>query len=396
MRLLLVSNGHGEDLSGALLGQALRQHGATVAAVPLVGDGDPYRRAEIPVLGHTRSYSTGGLGYTSGAGRLTEVLQGQVLYLLGRSWRLWSAARRADGLVVIGDVIPVLLAWSCRRPVATYLVAYSSHYEGRLRLPWPCGPCLASRRFRAVFARDALTAEDLSDQLRRPVRFLGNPFMDRLRAEPVPTPAEDAPPQVLLLPGSRTPEALENLALMLQLLDRLPPTARPCRFEAALVADITAQALATLVDRCGWELDHNRDGQPLGLRCGTLRLGLHWGRFAPLLVSSRVVVAMAGTATEQAVGLGIPVLQLAGRGPQFTEGFAEAQRRLLGPGVVCAPGPVGAGATLAASASLLQRLLTDDDLRARCRSEGDRRLGPGGGSDRLARAMLEALAAPPR
>jgi uncharacterized protein (TIGR03492 family) len=396
MRLLLVSNGHGEDLSGALLGQALQRLGATVAAVPLVGDGDPYRRAEIPVLGHTRSYSTGGLGYTSGAGRLTEVLQGQVLYLLGRSWRLWSAARRADGLVVIGDVIPVMLAWSCRRPVATYLVAYSSHYEGRLRLPWPCGPCLASRRFRAVFARDALTAEDLSHQLRRPVRFLGNPFMDQLRAEPLPPPTKTEPAQVLLLPGSRCPEALENLALMLRLLERLPTSARHCRFEVALVADITAETLVGLVDRLGWELDQDAGGRPLGLCCGPLRLGLHWGRFAPLLVRSRVVVAMAGTATEQAVGLGIPVLQLAGRGPQFTAGFAEAQRRLLGPGVVCAPGPVGAEATLAASATLLERLLTDDDLRTRCRSEGDRRLGPGGGSDRLARAMLEALATLPR
>lgn len=396
MRLLLVSNGHGEDLSGALLGQALRRQGATVAAVPLVGDGDPYRRAEIPVLGHTRSYSTGGLGYTSGVGRLTEVLQGQVLYLLGRSWRLWSAARHADGLVVIGDVIPVLLAWSCRRPVATYLVAYSSHYEGKLRLPWPCGPCLASRRFRAVFARDALTAEDLSGQLRRPVRFLGNPFMDHLRAEPVPTPAAEAPPQVLLLPGSRRPEALDNLGLMLQLLERLPPAAHHCRFAAALVSDITAEALATLINRGGWELEADRSGHPLGLRRGDLRLDLHWGQFAPLLVRSRVVVAMAGTASEQAAGLGIPVLQLAGRGPQFTAGFAEAQRRLLGPGVVCAPGPVGAEATLAASATLLQGLLTDEDLRSRCRLEGDRRLGPGGGSDRLARAMLEALAAPPR
>ncbi len=396
MRLLLVSNGHGEDLSGALLGQALRRQGATVAAVPLVGDGDPYRRAEIPVLGHTRSYSTGGLGYTSGVGRLTEVLQGQVLYLLGRSWRLWSAARHADGLVVIGDVIPVLLAWSCRRPVTTYLVAYSSHYEGKLRLPWPCGPCLASRRFRAVFARDALTAEDLSGQLRRPVRFLGNPFMDHLRAEPVPTPAAEAPPQVLLLPGSRRPEALDNLGLMLQLLERLPPAAHHCRFAAALVADITAEALATLINRGGWELEADRSGHPLGLRRGDLRLELHWGQFAPLLVRSRVVVAMAGTASEQAAGLGIPVLQLAGRGPQFTAGFAEAQRRLLGPGVVCATGPVGAEATLAASATLLQGLLTDEDLRSRCRLEGDRRLGPGGGSDRLARAMLEALAAPPR
>ena len=138
------------------------------------------------------------------------------------------------------------------------------------------------------------------------------------------------------------------------------------------------------------------DGHPLALASGDRRLGLHWGRFAPLLVGSRLVVAMAGTATEQAAGLGIPVLQLAGRGPQFTEGFAEAQRRLLGPGVVCAPGPVGASATLAASATLLLQLLNDPDLPARCRAEGDRRLGPGGGSDRLARAMLEALAAPSR
>jgi uncharacterized protein (TIGR03492 family) len=396
MRLLLVSNGHGEDLSGALLGQALRRHGATVAAVPLVGEGDPYRRAEIPVLGHTRSYSTGGLGYTSGAGRLAEVLQGQVLYLLGRSRRLWSAARRADGLVVIGDVIPVLLAWSCRRPVATYLVAYSSHYEGRLRLPWPCGACLASQRFRAVFARDALTAEDLSGQLGRPVAFLGNPFMDRLRAEPVVASAADTPPQVLLLPGSRRPEAVENLALMLQLLEQLQPEVRGCRFEAALVADITPEALAALASRSHWQLQADPDGHPLALANGSLRLGLHWGRFAPLLVGSQVVVAMAGTATEQAAGLGIPVLQLAGRGPQFTAGFAEAQRRLLGPGVVCAPGPVGAQSTLAVSANLLAQLLNDPDLPELCRLEGDRRLGPGGGSDRLARAMLEALAAPPR
>jgi len=45
---------------------------------------------------------------------------------------------------------------------------------------------------------------------------------------------------------------------------------------------------------------------------------------------------MAGTAAEQAVGMAKPVLQLPGQGPQFTAGFAEAQRRLLGPTVFCA------------------------------------------------------------
>ena len=180
MQLLLLSNGHGEDLSGARLGQALQQQGASVQAVPLVGDGAPYKQAQLPVAGRTRSFSTGGLGYASFAGRLKEILQGQVIYLLKRSWLLLREARHADGIVVVGDVIPVILAWLSRKPVITYLVAYSSHYEGRLRLPWPCRPCLASTRFAGVFSRDALSASDLSEQLQRPVEFLGNPFMDDL------------------------------------------------------------------------------------------------------------------------------------------------------------------------------------------------------------------------
>jgi len=45
---------------------------------------------------------------------------------------------------------------------------------------------------------------------------------------------------------------------------------------------------------------------------------------------------MAGTASEQAIGLGKPVIQIEGKGPQFTKTIAEAQRRLLGKYVFCA------------------------------------------------------------
>ena len=187
-RLLLLSNGHGEDLSGALLGRSLSEQGHDVQALPLVGQGNPYRTAGIPLLGRTREYSTGGIGYTSLRGRLTELMQGQLLHLLEQLLRLLRLAHRFDLIVVVGDVIPVIASWLCGRPAATYLVAYSSHYEGCLRLPWPCGELLATRRFLAVFSRDQLTADDLSQQLRRPVRFLGNPFMDPVLS-PVPTAA---------------------------------------------------------------------------------------------------------------------------------------------------------------------------------------------------------------
>jgi len=339
-RLLLLSNGHGEDLSGALLGRQLLARGLTVEALPLVGHGHPYRQAGIPVISRTREFSTGGLGYTSLAGRLTELREGQYLDVVRR---LLSLRGRRDRLIVaVGDLLPVLAAWLSRRPAAVYLVAYSSHYEGRLRLPWPCGWLLRRRRFRRVWSRDALTASDLSEQLGRPVEFLGNPFVDLVSETGEPIPSDSAQ-TLAVLPGSRLPEALGNLELMLGLLSRLPARLQPpeaLALQAALVGDLDASTLARLGAPLGWSLEQGRgpeDGNAaLVLVRGAQRLQLHWGRFAAVLHGSDLVLSMTGTAAEQAVGLGKPVLQLEGPGPQFTAGFAEAQRRLLGPGISCA------------------------------------------------------------
>jgi uncharacterized protein (TIGR03492 family) len=100
---------------------------------------------------------------------------------------------------------------------------------------------------------------------------------------------------------------------------------------------------------------------------------------------------MAGTAAEQAVGLAKPVLQLAGQGPQFTASFAEAQRRLLGPTVFCAPGDSGSKDNLFASAQLAlklwKRIHHDLDFQKQCRTEAQRRLGSSGGGLRMASAI---------
>jgi len=390
-RVLLLSNGHGEDLSGALMGQELQARGLQVTALPLVGHGQAYRQAGLPVLGQTREYSTGGLGYTSHRGRLTEILQGQVLYLLRRLALLLRVASQVDLVVVVGDVIPVMAAALVGRPVVTYLVAYSSHYEGRLRLPWPCGTCLKSRRFRRVFSRDALTATDLSGQLGRPVEFLGNPFLDRVLEASAPLTPPDAPrasQRLGLLPGSRLPEALSNLELMLEVLNHLPqPLQAPGRLalDAALVGDLTVDRITTCAEPLGWSL-HGEE-----LRKGPLRLRLHWGHFAAVVQQSDLLLSMTGTAAEQAVGLGKPVLQLPGFGPQFTPGFAEAQRRLLGPSLFCADGETGTEKNLRRSGELIGRLLADADLPELCRRNGQQRIGSGGGTARMAEQIVSLL-----
>jgi uncharacterized protein (TIGR03492 family) len=402
--VLLLSNGHGEDLSGAKIAEALLARGIAVEALPLVGHGRPYRQAGVPVLGRTRECSTGGLGYTSLAGQLREIGEGQWTYLLGRLLWLARHRRRFQRVVGVGDLLAVLGAWLGGPEAAVYLVAYSSHYEGRLRLPWPCGALLRSPRIVQIWSRDALTAHDLSAQLGKSVLFAGNPFLDGVIEVGQPSAEPTSKRQSLaLLPGSRMPEALHNLGLMLQVVSRLPSAlhqgqqqGEKLRIQTALVASLTAEAIAAMAAPLGWQHDPSRSL----LQLGPWQVELCWGQFAPVLNRADLAIASAGTASEQAVGLGKPVLQLCGRGPQFTAGFAEAQRRLLGPGVSCAPGKPGSAAVLQATADLAaQQLgaLADPDRGAAWKRQlaalGAERMGDAGGSAKIAAAIMERIPA---
>ncbi len=396
-RLLLVSNGHGEDLSGALLGKELQRQGHQVDAIPFVGRGSSYLDAGIKIIGKVKQFSTGGLGYTSLHGRLTELLQGQVLYLAGRLLRLLFLAPRYDLLVAIGDVVPVFATWLTRKPVVTYLVAYSSHYEGKLKLPWPCSNCLLSPHFLAIYSRDKLTADDLSDQLRRKVNFLGNPFMDIVLNSKSRLPEFKS--RLGLLPGSRRPELDENILLLLDLMRFLAAgdfMKQNISLDMALVPALDDHSLKNLAEQAGWQLIEQFDkSNPKQLVLGQFKINIQRGCFAQVLQSSDLLVSMAGTAAEQAVGLAKPVIQLPGYGPQFTVAFAEAQRRLLGPTIFCAEGNPGELITFSNTARLivnvLQQIQEDKAFQRECSKQAMYRLGGAGGGRLMAKAITDLI-----
>jgi uncharacterized protein (TIGR03492 family) len=242
---------------------------------------------------------------------------------------------------------------------------------------------LSGKNFRAIFSRDQLTADDLSNQLARPVQFLGNPFMD-----PVLPPTSlltNTQPRIGLLPGSRRPELEANLQLLLRMSAQLPDNIG-ISLELALVSSLDDTGLERCANGVGWQL---RDGRLQ--RQGSPAVRVRRGAFQAVLQQSDLVISMAGTAAEQAVGLAKPVLQLPGQGPQFTASFAEAQRRLLGPTVFCAPGDSGSQDNLFASAQLalqlLKRIHLDLDFQKQCHTEAQRRLGSSGGGLRMASAI---------
>ena len=93
---------------------------------------------------------------------------------------------------------------------------------------------------------------------------------------------------------------------------------------------------------------------------------------------------MAGTATEQFIGLGKPAIIIPGKGPQFTPAFAEAQTRLLGASVTLVEQPNQV-------AGALQCLLNDPDRLQTIVENGRRRMGEPGAAQRIATCLLEKM-----
>ena len=332
-----MSNGHGEDLSGSLIAKQLLNSGFSVDALPIVGKGLHYKKEKIKVIGKTKEFVTGGIGYNSFQGRLTEIFGGEIIYLLRRLYLTFKIRKKYDYFFVVGDIVPVFFAWICKKDFFTYLVAYSSHYEGNLKLPWPSKFFLLSKKAKRIYTRDFLSANDLTLQLKKQAFFFGNPFMDKLFLRDYEFKKSEF--SIGLFPGSRFPEILDNFVLILEVLEALSdfPYFQNIEFNFAIVNALSFSRIREIFQKRKWlYLDTRNEKKIVKFKYKSLKVNLCWNIFDEILLKSRCCISMAGTAAEQAIGLGKPVIQIEGKGPQFTRSFAEAQRRLLGKYVFCA------------------------------------------------------------
>ncbi len=386
MKVLFISNGHGEDLNAGLIIDALQQQAPSVslAALPLVGIGQAYLQRHIPVIAPTQAPPSGGLVYTSAATWLKDIAGGLVTLTL----KQWRALRRQqhqfDLIMAVGDSIPLMFAYLSGRPYLSLLVANSSYYEGKLRLPVTMDWWLTHRRCLGAIAKDNLTAQDLCQQ-RIPAGCLGYPIMDALQTSPIPL-SPNSSPLIALLPGSRLPEALHNLSQLLPLCVALNQS-QPMTFWGALVPAFTPSVLQQFAQKQGWQYCPDSSC----LTQGNCTIHLSTQRFADILTQADLVLGMAGTAVEQAVGLGKPVLQLPGRGPQFTYAFAEAQMRLLGPSVTTIGRSPDELDLIPQATRAALKILGDSAYLQVCQQNGRERIGSAGASQVIARHILEAL-----
>ncbi|HHT27846.1 MAG TPA: hypothetical protein GXZ82_11430 [Firmicutes bacterium] len=390
-RILLLSNGHGEDAMGAILATALRDENLVVDAFPLVGTGRAYTQADIPVVGVQQVMPSGGFILEGGGGIRRDLRAG----LLSLTWRQIKALRKMssayDRAIGVGDVYPLALnAFFLKRPFVFIPTAKSDY----IRPHYGVEIALMRRTCAAVFPRDAKTAAGLA-QKGVPAQYLGNLMLDALRITGVDYRA-GAQWVIGILPGSRAPEAYRNTAQLLRVvgwIHELANSDMPCCL-LALAGGLSPQILRESMSAGGaWQwLEATETPAAEGVvgillhRTAQARVLVVQSRFGNVLANCDVVLGMSGTGNEQAAGMGIPVVTLPGAGPQFTKRFALDQKRLLGDALLV----VENGEYAAACA--VWALLQNRERRAMMGAVGKERMGEPGATRRMTAAIIALMA----
>ena len=142
--------------------------------------------------------------------------------------------------------------------------------------------------------------------------------------------------RIILLVGSRYPEALKNLDNFLYCLKDFD-LSKDLVILLPLSVNANVMQIQSSLSRYGFikqsKVKFLMDEDSVWKNDKKIIL-IGKGKFNLWANKADVGLSNAGTATEQIAGLGIPSLSLPGSGPQFTKAFAKRQSRLLGGSVI--------------------------------------------------------------
>lgn len=390
--VLVLSNGHGEDVIGAMIAQEVRalRPSLNVVGFPLVGLGKPYRDARIKIVGVQKSMPSGGFAKHGVGLFLRDIRAGLVGLTASQIRHLRACASQVSLVVSVGDAYPLLLAGLfVRRPILCLSTAKSEYIHGHYGVEtW-----LMRKLAGLVLARDEKTALALAAAGVK-AGFAGNVMMDgfSITGENFGLTLERK--VVGILPGSRQ-EAYRNMVAVLEVVRRLAAaTDNSLDFVAGLAPSLNGRLMAQTLEKAGWRCVRGDAADfESGIIARVYPEGLNepcviltQGRFGDVLNVSNIVIGLSGTGNEQAAGLGRPVVAFPTDGPQFNVRFARAQKRLLGDALVL----VEEGGADAVAREVLA-ILADSARIAKMRRAGHERMGEQGAATRTAKIIVNYL-----
>ena len=292
LKILCVSNGHGEDVIGSQILQELKKYPLPpdLVALPIVGEGQAYTIADFSIIGPRQRMPSGGFIYMDGKQLWRDVKSGLLSIVLAqlKALRSWISDQTNDGhqvvILAVGDIVPLLFAWLSGAPY-TFLGTAKSEYlirdqneqllprswvesfllsSGSVYFPWERW-LMSRKKCGAVLARDDLTAKMLKKKSIR-AYCVGNPMMDGVKLKSSMELMSGNKARMLemhdqltitLLPGSRSPEAYANWQIILQavtgLLESFPQ--KKFLFLAAIAPNLDLEAFTKQLLFDNWQTE---------------------------------------------------------------------------------------------------------------------------------------------
>ena len=399
--LLIISNGHGEDaIAFEIIKRILAfSKPLKIEVMPLVGNGYLFhsmRGNNVTIVGNLKVLPSGGFSNQSLRGLFLDICAGMPINLIKNWLIVLKKSNKKYKILAIGDLLPLFFAWTSRCQFGFIGMPKSDH-------TWNSGPGWSISDFyhkikasewdpweifimrhsncKTVILRDEITANNLRKKSVN-AHFLGNPMMDFIDSSIETKKNLRDYKKIIMLIGSRFPEAFCNLKAFLCSLNFLSiekkvlilcPLSQNC--ELSKIKEILKRFSYKLQKKdfyVGEESIWKKNNQYIAIGVGTFN---KWATLAQVGLSN------AGTATEQISGLGIPSLSIPGRGPQFTKAFAKRQQRLLG-------GSVNVCSSKKDLTMKLYKLLNDNDFRKEQSRLGVQRMGSKGASKRIVQHLF--------
>ena len=403
MNILVLSNGHGEDVIGSKIIEDLKKIRSEdkVVTISLVGRGRPYEKIEkqekkIKHIKANKKMPSRGFLFSNKKLIIADIKAGLIQETIKQIKLMLKLSKKSDLVICVGDLYPLILGYLTRKNyiyvntkksfnMATQSKQLRALIPKLRRTNWNFLELVIAQKSRckAIFVRDNVTYETIRKFSKKTVA--ANPMMKGFYC-PIHKPLKELDvPFILCLPGSRSPELEENFKKLLHTATNVEVNKQKGMviFIPVTTNNARKKIIQILSNKDSGNIiisnDIEKDYRPGKLICickkGSFR---QWAGFCD------VALATSGTATEQCVAMGIPVISIIGEGPQFNKNFALRQKNLLGEALLLTK-------TTTEATYELQRILANKEEANRLGNIGIKRMKCDGGSLEIAKYISEHL-----
>ncbi|MDQ6827039.1 MAG: lipid-A-disaccharide synthase-related protein [Candidatus Eremiobacteraeota bacterium] len=380
MKLLFVSNGHGEQAIAARIAKAL-QALAPVEIDHLALVGDVPADLGMRAVGPRSTMPSGGLLAMGNIRNiLSDIGAGLIAHTLRQCVFLTQSRYKYDATVAVGDIFALLMALRSRCPAVYVGTAKSVHVA-----PYGWLERKILRSAVRVFVRDEPTAHALLQHgihAQAPGNVIADFYLDSSPAHRTQIGTK----VLILFPGSRQ-RAYDEAVFLTRVVREVAKTRGDVAALLSIAPGLEAATFADVLRADGWLIRPTltADISFDALSEGRLVLQGWTGSFSALLRDATLVLGQAGTANEAAAAAGIPVVTFEDDGQRSKDWYRMRQIGLLGDAM-----HITERNLTRASATVLE-LLADEERRAHMGQIGQQRMGPPGGARAIANQIVSLI-----